>query len=787
MTDVKVRKAFLLDVFFKQCGQQSCVELLVKGKVRTKLLYPFDPYFYVQVGDARVKDKVERVTVTHGNDVVKVKRVEVVEKRLGLDKGLFLKVYVHHPSHVPILAKVMPFPVFEYKIPYLHRFLIDHDIGPVIKYVRKGRYIKRFLPCQCAAPNLTTMAFDIEVYNPFGKPREAEDPVIIIADAHDDEQHVFSWKESGLEQQHFCLNEKATLEQFFEHVRAVSPDVMVGYNSAMFDVPYLMARAQALGVKHVFEGNKVRKAEFSAFRCRNFLHLDLYPLMRFFGVLGMFNIRTFSLKHIFREVMKAEPVEVPHHEIWRMWDEGKVKTLVQYCLSDAHITLQLLKHYWSLLLELFSLTGVPLFDLNYATSGHLVEFLLMKHSVKQGMIIPPKPSADVVAQRRANPVEGAFVKLPQPGIYENIVVFDFRSLYPSIIISYNIDPYTVCEDCEDAYVSPVGVKFRKDVKGLIPSTLHKLISLRTQLKKALKRMEPSSPHYDLVKARVQALKIVANSFYGYLAYANSRWYSRECAASVTAWGRFHVKRAISYAQSKGFTVLYADTDSLFVLLGDKSRDEALQLLKEINESLPGVMELELEGFYKRGIFVSKKGDGAGAKKKYALLREDGAIKIRGFELVRRDWSNIARQTQQEVLKIVLTEGSKEKAVNYVRSVIERLRNKQVELSDLVIYTQLKKNPENYDVKSPEVVAALKAKQRGLPIKKGMIVPFIITPHGSNVSEKAEYAEFAKDYDANYYIEHQVLPAVLKILSGLGVSEEELKFGGRQERLTSFFE
>jgi DNA polymerase Pol2 len=421
-------------------------------------------------------------------------------------------------------------------------------------------------------------------------------------------------------------------------------------------------------------------------------------------------------------------------------------------------------------------------------TGNLVEQLLINKAQAENVIVPNTPKEEEILKRRANPIVGAFVKVPDPGIYENIAVFDFRSLYPSIIISYNIDPFTLnCKCCseKEAFVSPMGHRFCAKKKGLIPKVLEELLDKRMEIKKELKSCDPNSKEYKMLATRQQALKIILNSFYGYLAYPRSRWYSREAGESTTAWGRHYIQEKMKEAEQAGFKVLYGDTDALFLLLGDKTKKDALEFVKKINANLPEKMELELEDFYTRGIFVSKKlskEEAVGAKKKYALLSESGKIKIRGFELVRRDWAKIAKSTQEKVLETILKEGSKEKALKVVLDVIDNLKNNKVKLEDLVIYTRLKKSIKKYALISPEVAAAQKAIKAGIPLEEGAIVSYIITKKGKTISEKAELAELAKDYDADYYIQHQIIPAVLKILKELGVSEDDLLFKGKQTKL-----
>ncbi|MEM3416161.1 MAG: DNA polymerase domain-containing protein, partial [Candidatus Micrarchaeaceae archaeon] len=187
----------------------------------------------------------------------------------------------------------------------------------------------------------------------------------------------------------------------------------------------------------------------------------------------------------------------------------------------------------------------------------------------------------------------------------------------------------------------------------------------------------------------------------------------------------------------------------------------------------------------RGVFVSKSVGTGGAKKKYALISESGRIKIKGFELVRRDWAKIARDTQRAVLEAILKDGSKEKAAEVVRNTIAEIRKGTVPLSEFVIHTQLRKDINNYDIKAPEVAAAKKAIANGTKKRselEGVSIGYIITKHGNSISEKAMLEDEATDYDPEYYIDNQVMPAVMRILRELGYDAEELKGGGSQRRL-----
>lgn len=437
----------------------------------------------------------------------------------------------------------------------------------------------------------------------------------------------------------------------------------------------------------------------------------------------------------------------------------------------------------AIMIELSKLTYDPLSDVCVSTTGQLVEFMLMHNAVGSNEMILNKPTETEMKLRTSNPIEGAYVMTPEPGIYSNLAMFDFRGLYPSIIISHNIDPSSVCTDCEEYYESPDGTHFDKKRKSIVPQVLKMMIAQRAEVKKAYKK----DPTNIFLRSRSSALKIVSNSVYGYLGYPRSRWYSRPCANSVTAYGRQYIKEVMAEASGYGMKVIYGDTDSLCILIGDKTKDDALKFMKQYNSKLPESMELELDGFYNRGVFVGRKVEkgSAGAKKKYALISDTGSIKIRGFELVRRDWSKIARDTQRAVLETILKEGDAQKAVDIVKDAVKRLKDGSVPLEELAINTQLRKSIEGYDLKSPELGAARKAVKQGLKTKEevqGAVISYVITKHGSSISDRAELVEFAHDYDADYYINNQVLPATMRILKELNFNEEELKGLGTQKKL-----
>ena len=452
-------------------------------------------------------------------------------------------------------------------------------------------------------------------------------------------------------------------------------------------------------------------------------------------------------------------------------------------MEDAEVTLKLGEKYLPIYIELTKLIGQPLHSVARMTAGQMVEWVLIKEAFRHGEIAPNKPKGEEYKKRAEETYICGYVKEPKKGISENIAVFDFRSLYPSIIVTHNIDPSTlIIGECEGMEKVPeLNYCFSKEKKGFIPYILERLIKRRSEIKQQIKACEDEDEK-KILNVKQKALKILANSFYGYMGYPRARWYRKECAESVAAFARMYIKKVMRIAEEKfNFEVIYGDTDSLFVIVPKKNISHMVkEFLNYINNSLPGIIELEFEGFYKRGIFVTKK--------RYALIDENDRIIVKGLEFVRRDWAPIARRTQQKVLEALLKDASPEKAMRIVRKVIEDIRNRRVTLEELAIYTQLTKKISSYKNIEPHVIAAQKLEKAGVKVSPGMIIGYVIVKGSKKISFRAEPVELVSidDYDSEYYIENQIMPAVQRIMEAIGYSKDFIKYGSTQESIEKWF-
>jgi DNA polymerase I len=306
-------------------------------------------------------------------------------------------------------------------------------------------------------------------------------------------------------------------------------------------------------------------------------------------------------------------------------------------------------------------------------------------------------------------------------------------------------------------------------------------------------MDKKDRDYRFLDIRQKTIKILTNAFYGYTGWAAAKWYRRECAEATSAWGRYFIKKANDIAIDMGLEVLYGDTDSLFVRQkGGKDLRETLRaFIDRVKRELP--LDMEVDNYY-RIIFFTE------SKKRYAGLNERGEIIVRGLEVRRGDWCDLAKELQSEVIRIILEEENPEKAMKFAKETVRRVKEGRVPLDELVIHKTLTKSVTRYESAQAHVKAAEKAMEMDMASEVGNKISYVIVKGPGILSERAYPVEmfgkfkdgklYAKErtyeLDSDYYIDKQLVPTAMRILGYFGYSEDELKGRSVQGTLESFF-
>ncbi len=813
-------KFYPLDAIYKIIEGKPIIHLFGKtleGKQICVLYDQFLPYFYVipkegvNIKQALIDFKVQT------NSSVKITKVEEVHKMFVGKEVMAYKVYTDIPPNVPILREELKKlegieSMNENDILFFRRFLIDHKITPLLLYEAEGEYEGRHLkvPAFMAqsfqrvpdAPLFKPkmLSIDIETYTPTKKEIDAKrNPILMMAIYAPDFQKVFTWKNYDSKQDfvHIAKDEKEMLQQCIKAIAEYSPDILCGYYSDGFDLPYIKTRAEKFQVKVDlgldYSEMSLGRGQTEQVEITGMTHIDIFKFIK--KVMGA-SLKTdsFSLNAIAEEILGEKKIQVDLNELSSIWDDATPNLInfIDYNIHDAKLSYLLVEKMLPNISEMVKITGLTMFDVTRMGYSQLVEWYLLKQAPDYNQIAPNKPREAELLKRKASHIQGAFVFEPKAGLYNDIVIFDYLSLYPTIIGSHNLSGETVrfgqiTED--DAKTVPLDgnpfwISQRK--RGFLPEMIEGIIRRRMEIKKEIEHAQ--GERVIILDARQYSLKLLANAFYGYLGFYAARWYSREAAEATTAFGRYYIKKVIGTAQEKGFSVIYSDTDSVFLTLGSKTKQDAMDFAQEVNKDLPGLMELEFDGFYPRGLFVSAKASGIGAKKRYALLSEENSITIKGFESVRRNTSPIAREVQENVFSIILREQDTKKALKYVKDTVMNIRKKLIPNGQMVIHIQLTKEIDEYDSKGPHVAVAQRLRNQGIHVGPGSSIGFIVCQGADNIRDRAKFPEEVKqgEYDAEYYVHNQVIPAVERVFNVLGFEKDHLLESHQQTKLAGFF-
>jgi len=601
---------------------------------------------------------------------------------------------------------------------------------------------------------------------------------------------VLSTGESSSDSVFFHDDEKSLLLSFMEDIRVIDPDVITGWNFLDFDFPHLAERFQYMSLPFILgrsaENSKFFPADESQNRRRRSAAavvtgrqvLDGLRVMRA-GIQGRAVGQGFTLDEIALQVLgEGKSVHETGDDkiaaLDRLYAESP-SGFGEYCLRDAQLILKILEKtgLFRLTLERASLTGVSLDKAwtSVVSFERIYGMELRKHG-----IAPPPPSdgSDVTG------AAGGTVLEPEPGLFKNVAVFDFRSLYPTIMRTFNIDPLSNARAAgepvspaqrpeEKQIIAPNGAVFSRK-PGLLPALIGEFFATR---RTALESGDATA---------AQVYKILMNSFYGVLGTSACRYGRSELSGAITSFARKWLLFSRDWFNLKGFKVLYGDTDSLFVqtVLDDnvplaEFEDHCTAMAKEINAlisenirgnyGLESFIELRFEKAYRRFMipplrnFHAAEGSSEtrGRAKGYGgyLLTRDGSpsVEIVGMEAVRSDTTPLARRLQLELMELVFSGCAEDEFREKVGKTILELRSGSLD-HELVYRKRLTRYPETYTSSTPPQVKAARA--LGWKKKRGT-VEYLWTVNGP---EPTALPHGKPDYD--HYVDTQVFPLVRSI-------------------------
>lgn len=735
----------------------------------------FRPYFFVP--------REHAAAIPRADDVV----VEETDLR-DLEGRPVLRVVAGGPGAVPQLRARIEAAggcAHEADLRFPYRYLIDHDLraGVAIEgdadEIRPGllRFRNPKLSAAPARPVLRTLAIDLETSPDATRIYAAS----LVGDGAD-EVHLVAKREVAGAIVH--ADEVRLLVAVCERIRAIDPDVLTGWNVVDFDLRTFEARCEKLrirselgrvpgGVRFQQDPGFTRQSRASI---PGRVVLDGIPLVR-----DAVRLEDYRLETAAREILgrgKLIDAEAPDSaaEIDRLYREDPA-ALVAYNREDSRLVMDLLAQegLLDLSVERSLLSGMPLDRVGASIASF--DRLYLPELRRSGFVAP---SVDHDRERGAG-VQGGALLEPQPGVFSDVAVFDFKSLYPSLIRTFNLDPVayaTSAIDAEDAIAAPNGARFSR-TGALLPGVIERFMARRDLAKRRGDR------HAD------QAIKIMMNALFGVLGAGSCRFFNPAIANAITGFGQQTLAWTRDGFEANGVTVLYGDTDSVFVQLAPSDTDEARRAQAEaLRARVEGWLsdrirdeyrveprlDLELERIFDRLLLPRVRGGTGGSKKRYAGWC-DGRLEVVGLEAVRRDWPAIAGRLQRGLLTRIFRD---EDALPFAKELVAGLRAGAFD-AELVIVKRIRKaSLERYTATTPpHVQAARRARERD-GVEVGGVVHYVMTREGPEPVFPGR--PLPPHIDHAHYLERVLRPVADAILVHTGQSWGEVLEEPRQMSL-----
>jgi len=668
--------------------------------------------------------------------------------------------------------------LFESDIKLTERFLMERFAYGSIRYkgtVKNGVVTDAQVKGAQYRPALSSLSLDIEC---------------------DENGHLYSIGLAGVTLNHVILiyntpvsidnnnfelervpNERALLLRLCELIKRADPDVIIGWNIKQFDCSVLAIRADELGVAlELGRGENLLQVK-SWSNGQTWVELPGRSVIDGIEALKTmtYQFDSFALNDVGTEILGIGKSVKENDQLTaiKIMYKKNPAALAEYNYFDCKLVNQIAEktRFIDFLVLRSTLTGLDLSRPGGSVAAFINVYLPRLH--RKGYVSGIRPEDGGLAS------PGGYVMNSKPGLYNFVLVLDFKSLYPSIIRTFKIDPLGLAEGLkgtEDAIPGFKGACFSR-TEHFLPDIIGNLWRQRDEAKKA-----GDQP-------RSQAIKILMNSFYGVLGSGGCPFYDPRLASSITLRGHEIMQITAKWIEQKGFEVIYGDTDSLFVSLPQTTDrasaiDTGTELEKEINRkwqtklhdefNLHCYLELEFETCFDRFFMPTIRGASTGSKKRYAgLVRHENEEKLifKGLESVRSDWTPLAKRFQETLyLKVFRSQPTE----HFISETLQNIRQGQCD-SQMVYQKRLRKPLNDYTRSRPPHVKAaqyaLEAARKGsgeVLVNQSKMIKYVITQNGP---QPIEYQDAPLDYE--HYIEKQIRPIAESILPYTGVSFDKI--------------
>jgi DNA polymerase elongation subunit (family B) len=714
------------------------------------------------IDSIQLRAKIARLRFNDNNYVT---ATEITKRYINCNNEEFIQVFVSRPETISLVRDTIKnweniINYFEDDISLTRRYILESRLIPfsvfeaeVLDHKTEGYYkLMNFkaMDIATAKPNILSLCLAYD---------EETKAISAISCSTEGEDKIITWKKTKFSDKINPVSSEYELLLSLKHyIQEKKPDLLL-FEDTSFKLKDIIERARKYKIQmninidgtepHLnYLSNKIRTVGIN----------EVY-LRRIIENFIDFSLAEKNLDYIYNTISGVVNISTIASE------DTEDNQLINLIHKKSSLNYLLLSSLITNLTELFRLVGLRAAEVLNFSLGSVIEWMLIKQCLNMKQVSLNKHKFDdenkyKMPVRKYQPVID-----PVSGIYENIGVIDLTPIYPEIIIKNKLSPDTLtCTNSEK----------HSSEQGVLPTILSDILSKIERIEMALEKTQND----NLIRRKNMLLRIL-NHFYEYLNTPYSRWYSHEILETINNCANKTINLIIKKINEKN-SVVFSDYHELYIEMNQESNE----IVQEIRDMFPEAVRINIKTIYKRGLFLPRD-DIKNTRKRFALLNEKGTVESNN--IIKHTHPKFVKDTLNEIMKSMLIKQSKTQIIELIRSKITLLNKKEVSNEELIINSKLIKNIEEYNDKTIQHSIIKSLEIKGINVKRGDLIRYIITSGTESVSKRAKLPENIKDneYDEHHYIHRMLIPAIEDLLPLKGILIEEILEPKTQAQLNKF--
>jgi DNA polymerase, archaea type len=668
------------------------------------------------------------------------------------EKGKGTKVFVANPNDIPRLAgaiEQMGFTVSDSDLPYIRKYFLDKEITPLcLIEVDIESYPMNVRVPSFEIRSIRSISYEVleepavihVAIEKKGRSFEKNKPITHIAILGKGINKVITWKEAKGSNILKVASESELLETFLDQIEKIKPDFLNGY--FMDDMlSYILDRAAIYKLDKAMGLDDSRPVYTESHKSNKINGINIFDSYKFIKRFLFLNLDDFTLENVAGYLTKEDITET----------YDKITTLSQ----EVHLLNALFHELYYYLTELVKPTGVVPYYINRLHMSELIDWYIIREVHEKKGVIPKKRYMKKI-------VEHNHIRyLPKTGLFHNTWKLKIKNLSLSLISHENISPDSIdCECCTRKRREDKNHWFCSWKRGFFATIIKDFLDRYNRIEDLYNTSEENKR----LKKRLEVYEKIAYALPYYIYNPSNRWYLKEVAQAFNDLKQDAIEKIVKVGKTHGISIAYADSTELIVY--NTTEEQIERYAEEIFRDMHGNVHIQIEGRYDKSLIVF---EGCNIKNppRFAFLKDD-RLELKGFNRFTDGWTPLLRDAEHRILELIVKEGDLDHAVGYVNYLIRRIQEKDIATERLIQRSLIKKDPETY---GDSIIgkAITRLKNKDIPVRKGMVIAYIIEEGPGSVQDRVRLPGETTKYDPKYYIDSHLISHIFCFFTIFGIT------------------